>query len=120
MIGSDNLERRDKKTNKFSLQSLPETTLMSGVVLNVGSFLTSLLTIDGISAVTFTFSFMWSMLYFALQVHSCGKRLSSYSYLYKTASKNSRLVNENVSCFNGKDNNHIEAPSDVAILLVFN
>ena len=53
----------------------------------------------------------WSMLYFALQIHSCGKRLSSHSYLNKTASKNSRLVNDNLSCFNGKDDNHIEAPS---------
>ena len=45
--------------------------------------------------------------------------LSSHPYLNKTASKNSRLVNQNLSCFNGKDDNHIEAPSDVAISLTF-
>ena len=60
------------------------------------------------------------MLYFALQAHSCGKRLSSHPYLYKTASNNSRVVNENLSCFNSKDNKHAEAPSDVAKLLIFN
>ena len=101
------------------------SSLLSGVVLNAGSFLTSLHTTDSISAVTFIF-LLWrsvtnppvlhvhalSMLYFALQTHSCGKRLSSHRYLNKTASKNSHLVNEKFSCFNGKDN-HIEAPSDV-------
>ena len=89
-------------------------------------------TIDSISTVTFTISLWlsvtnppvlhvnaWSILYFALQTHSCGIRLSSQPYLNKTASKNSRLVNENLSCLNGKDDNHIEAPSDVAISLAF-
>ena len=49
------------------------------------------------------------MFYFALQTYSCGKRLSSHLYLNKTGSKNSRLVNEKLSCFNGKDDNYIEA-----------
>ena len=95
-------------------------------MLNAGSFLTSLHTIDSISAVTFTISLWrsvrnppvlhvnaWSMLYFALQTHSCGKCLSSHPYLNKTASKNLRLVD-------GKDESHIEAPSDVAVSLAFN
>ena len=94
-------------------------------MLNAGSFLISLDTIDSISAVTFTISLWrsvtnppvlhvnaWSMLYFALQTHSCGKCLSSHPYLNKTASKNLRLVN-------GKDESHIEAPS-VALSLTFN
>ena len=34
------------------------------------------------------------MLYFGLQTHSCGKRLSLHPYLNKTASKNTRLANE--------------------------
>ena len=59
------------------------------------------------------------MFYFALQIQSCGKRLTSHPYLDKTALKNSRLVNENLSCFNSKDDNHIEAPSDCSILLAF-
>ena len=97
-------------------------------MLNVGSFLTSLHTIDSISAVTLTMSLWqnvanppvlhvnaWLMLHFPLQTHSCGKRLSSNPYLNKTASRNLRLVNENLSRFNGKDDNHIEATSDVAI-----
>ena len=99
-----------------TLMSARSSSLLSGVVLNVGSFLTSLDIIDGISAVTFTISLWWSvtnplilhvntwsMLYFALQTHSCGKHLSSHPYLNKTASKNSRLVNKIFSCFNGKD-----------------
>ena len=113
--------------------SARSSSLLSGVVLNVGSFLTSLHTIDTISAVAFTISLWrsarnppvlhfnaWSMLYFALQTQSSGKRLSSHPYLNKTASKNLRLVNENLSCFNGKDDNHIEATSDFAISLAFN
>ena len=95
-------------------------------MLNAGSFLTSLHTIDSISTVTFTISLWrsvtnppvlhvnaWSMLHFALQIHSCGKCLSSHPHLNKTASKNLRLVN-------GKDESHIEAPSDVAVSLAFN
>ena len=62
----------------------------------------------------------WSMLYFAVQTQSFGKLLSSHPYVHKTALKNSRLVNENLSCFNGKDGNHSEAPSNVAISLHFN
>ena len=58
--------------------------------------------------------------YFALQTHSCSKSLSSHPYRNKTASKNSHLVNKNLSCFNGKDDNPTEAPSDVAISLAFN
>ena len=109
------------------------SSLLSSEVLNVGSFLTCLHTIDNISAVTFTISLWrsvtnppvlhvnaWLMFYFALLTYSCGKRLSSHPYLNKTASKNSRLVNEDLSCFNVKDDNHIKAPSDVAISLAFN
>ena len=82
--------------------SARSSSLLSGVVHNFGSFLTSLHTIDSMSAVTFTISLWrrvttppvlhvnaWSMLHFALQTHSC---------LNKTTSKNSRLVNENLSC----------------------
>ena len=58
------------------------------------------------------------MLYFALQKHSGTKRLSSHPYLNKTTSKNSYLLH--VSCLNGNDDNHTEAPSDVAISLAFN
>ena len=60
------------------------------------------------------------MLYFALQTHSCGKRLSSHPYINETASKNARLVNENLSCFNSKDDSHIEVPFDVGISLASN
>ena len=56
---------------------------------------------------------------FCFETHSCGNRVSSHPYLDKTASKNSRLVNEKLSCFNAKNDNHIEAPSDVAISLAF-
>ena len=113
--------------------SARSSSSLPGVVLNAGSFHTSLHTIDSISAVTFTISLWrsvtnppilhvnaWSMLYVALQTHLCGKRLSSHSYLDKNASKNSSLVNDKLSCFNGKDGNHIEAPSHVAISLAFN
>ena len=62
----------------------------------------------------------WSILYFAFQTHSCGKRLSSHPYLNKTASHNSRLVNENLSYFYGKDDNHIEALCSFAPSLAFN
>ena len=102
--------------------SAQSSSLLSGLVLNAGSFLTSLHTIDSISAVTFTISLWqsvmnppvlhvnaWPMFYFALQTYSCGKRSSSHLYLNKTGSKNSRLVNEKLSCFNGKDDNYIEA-----------
>ena len=108
------------------------SSLLSGVVLHVSFFLRSLHTIDSISAVTFIISLWqsvtnppvlhvnaWSTLYFALQTHSYGKRFSCYPYLSKTASKNSCLVNANLSCFKGKDDNHVEVPSDVAILLPF-
>ena len=60
--------------------SAQSSSLLSGLVLNAGSFLTSLHTIDSISAVTFTISLWqsvmnppvlhvnaWSMLYFALR-----------------------------------------------------
>ena len=60
------------------------------------------------------------MLYFALETHSCDKRLSSHACLNKTASKNSRLINVNLRCVNGKYDNHIEAPSDVTTSLAFN
>ena len=77
-----------------TLMSARSSSLLSGVVLHVGPFLTCLHTIDSISAVTFTLSLwrsvtnppvlhvsVWSMLYFAFQTHSCGKRLSSHPYL---------------------------------------
>ena len=118
---------------------MPKTTdtqtssVLSGVLLNVGSFLTSLRTIDSISAVTFTISLWqsvtnssvshvkaWSMFHFPLQAHSCVKCLSSNPYLNKTTSKNSHLLNENLSCFTGKDYNHIEGPSGATISLAFN
>ena len=60
------------------------------------------------------------MLCFALQTHSCSKRLICLAYLNKTKSKNSRLIEENLLSLNGKDDNHIEATSDVAILHAFN
>ena len=125
-IGSDNLGRGGKKPLHQQM-SVRNSSLLSGVALNAGSFFTSLYTIDSISAVTFTISLwrsvtnppvlhvnIWSMLY------SCGKLLSSHRYLNKIASKNSGLVYENLSCFNDKDDNDIEAPSDVAISLAFN
>ena len=73
------------------------SSLLSGVVL-IGSFITSLHTIDSIYAATFTISLwrsvtnppvlhfsVWLMFYFALQTHFCGKRLNSHPYLNKTA-----------------------------------
>lgn len=64
---------------------------------------------------------VWLMLSFAFQTHSCGKRLISHPYLNKTASKNSHLVNENLSsCKDGKNDNHIETLPNVAISLTFN
>ena len=95
--------------------------------------LTPLYTIDKTSAVSFTISFWrseanlpvlhvsaWSMLYFAFWTHFCGKCLCFHQYLSKNSSKNSGVVDENLSCFNGRDDNHNEAPSDVAISLAFN
>ena len=55
---------------------------------------------------------MW---HFALKTHSCGTCLSSHPYPNKTASKNSRLVDEDLSCFNDQYENHIQAPLEVAI-----
>ena len=76
--------------------SARSSSLLYGVVHNAGSFLTSLHATDSISAVTFTISLWrsvtnppvlhanaWSMFCFALQKHSCDKRLSSHSYLNK-------------------------------------
>ena len=57
----------------------------------------------------------WSMLYFALQTHLSDQRLSSHPYLNKTASKTLHCIYVNLSSFNGKDDNDIEEPSDVAI-----
>ena len=82
-------------------------SLLSEEVLNVSS---SLHIIDSISGVIFTISLWqsatnppvlhvntWSMLCFALQTHSCSKRLICLAYLNKTKSKNSRLIKERKS-----------------------
>ena len=142
-IGFHNLKRKGKKPLQqqmlFAIFAKNYTCFASSeFIITVWRstscyfFLTSLHTIDSISAVTFIISLWqsvtnppvlhvnaWSILYFALQIHSYGKRFSCYLYLSKTASKNSCLVNANLSCFNGKDDNHVEVPSDVAILLPF-
>ena len=81
--------------------SARSSLLLSGVVVNVGSFLTFLHTIDSVSAVIFIILLWrsvtdppvlyvneWSMLYFALQTHLCCKCLSSHPHLNKSPSKN--------------------------------
>ena len=96
MIGSDNLEQRSKKPliNKCPLQSLSKTTDAS---------------IRSKFIITVSFA-----------DKSCVKCLSSHPYLDKTASKNSRLINANFSSFIGKDDNNIDALSEVTISLGFN
>ena len=99
----------------------PLTIITKRSIIDVAAGLDSPLhSIDRISTVTFPIQ-LWrsvtnppllpvnarSMLYFTLQTHSCGKRVSSLPNVNKTVSRNSRLVNENLSSFNFKDDNHI-------------